>query len=192
MLSAPFNELDNFVKGWFIDPKICDKVVNYFEKNSAHHTKGVVGQGVDESIKTSTDLSIHPNQEIFTDLSFYFDELSKAVNEYKKIFTHLDKINQWQITEGGNIQKYKPNEAYFATHCETQTLNSSHRVLVWTTYLNDVNDGGETYFPNENLKIKAQKGLTVFFPPSWTHPHCGIVSPTETKYIITGWYSFVC
>ena len=27
--------------------------------------------------------------------------------------------------------------------------------------------------------------------PDWTHLHRGITSPTETKYIITGWFSWV-
>ena len=43
---------------------------------------------------------------------------------------------------------------------------------------------------NQDVEIKAEKGLTVFWPTEWTHTHVGVVSPTETKYIITGWYNY--
>ena len=58
------------------------------------------------------------------------------------------------------------------------------------TYLNDVSDGGETAFLYQNVKVKPEKGLTLIWPAEWTHTHKGMVSMTQTKYIITGWYSF--
>ena len=57
------------------------------------------------------------------------------------------------------------------------------------TYLNDVPDGG-TEFLYQNIKTKAQKGLTLIWPAHFTHTHRGIVSKTQPKYIITGWWSF--
>ena len=59
------------------------------------------------------------------------------------------------------------------------------------TYLNDVEDCGETKFKLQNLKVKAEKGKTVIWPADWTHTHCGVVAPTQEKYIVTGWFSFV-
>ena len=56
--------------------------------------------------------------------------------------------------------------------------------------MNTVNDGGETEWPIQGVKIKPEKGLTVFWPTDWTHMHKGIVSPTEHKYITSGWYEF--
>ena len=64
------------------------------------------------------------------------------------------------------------------------------RVLVWMFYLNDVNDGG-TRFTNYNKIINATKGRLVLWTPYWTHTHHGIISRTQTKYIATGWYSFI-
>ena len=37
------------------------------------------------------------------------------------------------------------------------------------------------------LKIKANKGLTLLWPTDFTHTHRGIISQHE-KYIITGWF----
>ena len=36
-----------------------------------------------------------------------------------------------------------------------------------------------------------RKGLTLIWPADWTHLHRGVVSPSEEKYIITGWFDFL-
>ena len=59
------------------------------------------------------------------------------------------------------------------------------------TYLNDVSDGGETEFFHQKLKVKPVKGKTVLWPTDFTHLHRGITSPTEDKYIATGWFNFL-
>jgi hypothetical protein len=59
------------------------------------------------------------------------------------------------------------------------------------TYLNDINDGGETEFLYQNIKIKPKKGLTLIFPADWTFTHRGIASSTEEKFIVTGWYNYL-
>ena len=58
------------------------------------------------------------------------------------------------------------------------------------TYLNDIEDGGETEFFYQKLKVKPQKGLTLIWPVDWTHTHRGVPSMTEEKIIATGWYYF--
>ena len=58
------------------------------------------------------------------------------------------------------------------------------------TYLNTVEDGGGTHFRFQNLTQQAKKGLTLLWPTDFTHIHNGIVSPTEHKYIATGWFNF--
>ena len=55
----------------------------------------------------------------------------------------------------------------------------------------DVDDGGETEFHWQQLKVKPVKGKTVIWPTDFTHLHRGIVSPTEDKYIATGWFNFL-
>ena len=58
------------------------------------------------------------------------------------------------------------------------------------TYLNDVEDGGNTYFTHYDLKIKPEIGKTLIWPAEWTHAHCGEVLNSGVKYIITGWMHF--
>jgi len=58
------------------------------------------------------------------------------------------------------------------------------------TYLNDVDEGG-TEFKNQKIKLPARKGLTTIWPTDWTHTHRGVISKTQDKYIITGWFNYV-
>jgi hypothetical protein len=59
-----------------------------------------------------------------------------------------------------------------------------------TTSLNDVTDQGETEWFYQKVKVKPERGLTVFWPTDWTFIHRGIASPSQEKYIATGWYSY--
>jgi hypothetical protein len=57
-------------------------------------------------------------------------------------------------------------------------------------YLNTVENQGETEFKYLNTKVKPEQGKVVIWPPDFPHTHRGIASPTEDKYILTGWYRF--
>ena len=59
------------------------------------------------------------------------------------------------------------------------------------TYLNDVTDGGETQWLYQEKQIQPKKGLTVLWPTDFTHTHRGVVSPTQSKTIATGWYNYL-
>ena len=62
-----------------------------------------------------------------------------------------------------------------------------NRYLVFATYLNTVEDQGGTAFKYQDLTIKAEKGLTMIWPSDFPFTHRGVISPTEEKFIVTGW-----
>ncbi len=183
------DKLDNFIKGWYIDKKICDDLIKFFNRNKEKQKIGKVGNGYLPEIKKSTDLTFSIYDEDKT-IKKYANELLKCTTEYIKLYKPLNEImSSWRIIEPINIQKYKKNEAFFAWHSERLRLSKCDRLLVFMTYLNDVVDGGETEWFYQKTKIKAEKGLTVIWPVDWNYLHRGCVSKTEEKYIITGWYS---
>jgi len=125
-------------------------------------------------------------------------ELQKQFNEIlwsKCYVAYADEF--WALKEFGphnsysfKVQKTEPGQGYHIWHCESSTRAFSNRILAWTLYLNDVEDGGETEFYYQKLKVKPRKGLTLIWAADWTHTHRGIPSPTEEKYIITGWFNY--
>ena len=185
--------MTHFILQEFInDLSICDELVDYHKNSSLKHP-GTNSGIVNTSIKASTDVEINNNNVNDDLIQRYFKELTVVCHKYIEKYEYSNYYGAWDISENFNIQHYKPSEGYYAWHTErvnhTHPINNRH--LVFMTYLNDVDDGGETEFYYQKLKIKAEKGKTVIFPADWTYTHRGITSPTQDKYIITGWYSFV-
>ena len=180
---------ENFIGTFYIDKKICNNLINYYNKNKYLLEK----INCAKTQKKSTDLGINPNTNQI-EVTDYLKELNicliKYKNKYKVLNSHLPS---WGITENINIQKYEKNEGFLNWHCEYSItdLRASKRMLVFMTYLNDVEINGETEWKYQKIKFKPKTGLTVIWPPYWTHLHRGITSNKEKKFIITGWYSFI-
>ena len=185
------NNFNSFICGYYIDKELCDALIN-FHATSDNKFPGEVGYGeVDPQTKLSTDVEFgfHQTPEL---ANAYSKQLQLCVNQYIQKYPAASKSN-WSITERVNIQHYKPSEGYYAWHCERvdKSYPNVARHLTFMTYLNDVNDGGETEFLHQNVKVKPEKGLTLIWPADWTFTHRGIPSPSQDKYIITGWFSFI-
>ena len=116
--------------------------------------------------------------------------LKYCKDDYVKKHPQLNKIWKWEVDNAYNLQKYNPGQGYHVSHCENAGGIAMTRVLAWMIYLNTVNDGGGTSFDNYNIQTLAVEGSLLIWPAYWTHFHHGIVSPTETKYIATGWCSY--
>ena len=180
MQSHKINELNNFIAGWYIAPQVCKDLIDFFE-TSENKQKGKTGSGVDITKKVSTDLVIDVNRKDKPILNYY-RELEKVLAEYTKTYPLAQQMHRsFGLTEEWNIQKYNPKEGYFAKHFERNGSNffNMARHLVFMTYLNDVNDGGETEFVLQKLKVKPETGLTLIWGSDWTFTHRGITSPTE-------------
>jgi hypothetical protein len=189
--------MTHFILQEFInDSSVCDELIDYHKNSPLKYDGTNAGTNsfiVDTSIKASTDVEIN-NNNINDDLiQRYLKELKVVRDKYIGQYEYCNYYNTWDVVENFNIQHYKPNEGYFAWHTErTCSLKPiCNRHLVFMTYLNDVNDAGETEFYHQTLKVKPKKGLTLIWPADWTHTHRGITSPTEEKYILTGWFNFV-
>ena len=115
--------------------------------------------------------------------------LEKAFTPYINDFPYLqDQGTDW-CSGSILLQKTEPLEGYHAFHCEDSNWAYRHRVLAWMIYLNDVEEGGETEFLYQQLKIKPRRNIAVIWPGSFTHLHRGNPPISGTKYILTGWYA---
>lgn len=83
------------------------------------------------------------------------------------------------------IKKYDNNDYdEFKMHVDVGDRESSPRFLNLFCYLNDVEEGGETTFPNLGLSFKPKKGSLLMFPPNWFFPHAGCKPVSNPKYIL--------
>ena len=189
----------NFMGAWFIeDLKVCDDLIEFFHDNKDMQRPGEAGDPMSfgprvmPSIKESVDVFFYPNDN-FAAWRNYVKQLEKCIESYISEYPKCVETDKWGFYEATNIQYYPPGGGYKAWHservCSVEPYNLRH--LVFMTYLNDVTDGGETEFYHQKFKIRARKGLTLIWPADWTYFHRGIPSPTQEKYIITGWLSYL-
>jgi hypothetical protein len=92
-----------------------------------------------------------------------------------------------------NIQKYLADQGgYPHWHSEQYPLDAScealHRVLLWTIYLNHVQEAGETEFLYQKRKIKPEIGSLLIAPAGFTHR--GNKAIGSDKFIATSWILF--
>ena len=184
----------NFIGIWSLENNdLCKNIINFFETNIDLQKDGTTGDGKKTEFKKTTDINIHPNnlkEEKFVLIKDYVKSLHNCYLDYQEQWPFLkDKINTVDIPTF-NIQRYNPGDHFSHIHTERSSLNSLHRVFAWMTYLNDVDDGGNTHFTHYDLKIKPEIGKTLIWPAEWTHAHCGEILKSGVKHIITGWMHF--
>ena len=186
--------METFIRQYNIDPKLCDKLIKYYKNNSEYKSIG------EHLIAETQTLGIDKKAKDSIDVTFFNSSQNKTIKEYFNVLSDMasDYVKHYRIgyivrtcDSGTNIQFYPKNGGFKTWHTERSNVHNAKRDLVFMTYLNDIKDGGETEFFYQKLKIKPKKGLSLIWPPDFTHTHRGIPSPTEEKIIVTGWLYFV-
>jgi prolyl 4-hydroxylase len=189
-----------FIGDFSIDPQVCDQLI---ELHRACDRQGLVKPGgmrrgdkviTDAAKKDSLDVAVDhipgPLQEQYG-MPAYYRELQRCLAQYVEQHPLLSRVGTFRVTESPSIQHYRPGGGFKMEHFERACLAASSRMLVWMTFLNDVTDGGGTRFVYQQHTFEARRGRTMIWPTDFTHTHAGVVSPTQHKYIITGWFNFV-
>jgi len=96
---------------------------------------------------------------------FRFDATMQAIVSFnKKLYPNYTDLVHWQ--EGTNMD----------LHGDSHYLDGSEglfpfREVSGVLYLNDNYEGGETFFPNQNVNIKPETGKLILFPSNLDYPH---------------------
>jgi hypothetical protein len=184
----------SFIGCWNLDDaRLCQAIIEHFELHPARHVSGRSTYGVDPSGKNSVDYTIHPKELTLPShavLDGYMQRLHACYRDYLLQWPFLNHVIRDIDIGEFNIQKYNPGGHFARVHSERTSLDNAHRLLAWMTYLNDVEDGGQTRFEHYGIDIKPEQGKTLIWPAEWTHAHAGKVVNSGVKYIITGWMHF--
>jgi len=86
------------------------------------------------------------------------------------------------------IQKTLPTEGYHVWHIEHgKGFSNEARAFVFSIYLNDVEEGGETEFLHFSKRVKPKTGRIVIWPAGFPYIHRGNSPLLGEKYILTSW-----
>jgi len=189
---------DSFIGGWYLPDYLCDGLIEYHKKSDrkvpgrVNSTKAGDHTDYTDSVhKVSTDVFIDPldtqNSPIIKN---YMAHLGRCLKLYCERYDFVDDMSPYGIVSPYNIQHYKPTEGFKSWHYERGSIRTSKRVLVFMTYLNDVDNAGTEFF-YQKLVTPAKKGLTVIWPTDFTHTHRGVITEKDEKYICTGWFELL-
>jgi len=170
-----------------LDKEFCDYIISEFLKEKNIHP-GCTSKGLDTNIKKTTDFHLKNNSsEIWTQIDKkLYEGLNKCLSKYRnkyeafKIFTEISDT-------GFQVQHYIKNEGFYIYHHDFLVDKEKYRILTFLFYLNDVDEGGETEFLYNRLKVKPKTGKCILFPASWTFPHRANIPLSNDKFIVTGW-----
>jgi len=187
-----------YKKEHILSPEKCELFIQSFEQSDRKKPGVLYGPegNTSTSGKRSTDISFVPKDlqdptwgSLLADLVGILDrELLTYATRFDGGFNQMDPL---EISPSFNMQRYLPGEGFSTWHCERAGIKFIKRTLVWMVYLNTVQDRGETQFMYQNTCEQPKEGTLLIWPSDWTYTHRGIPSPTETKYILTGWYDIV-
>jgi len=143
-------------------------------------------------------------------VSFENKDFAKVIdNEIHKIVGKItNKITEPSSISSGlnwvppicNDSGYNLRKIHGATRCHIDDIfdgeqpsytRSELRQMSVIIAINGDYDGGEFYFPRQDVKLKLKKGQVILFPPYWTHPHkTGELLNNTYRYTINTWLNY--
>ena len=176
----------------YIPEQECSKAIElYEEQNKFNRTLNRIGFE-QASITHKQDQQFFANPE---NLNVWWDTFKPLMVNFDLALHHYIKNTGADTAYGEpfhytdmKLQKTLPTEGYHVWHIEhSARFSDLARALVFSIYLNDVEEGGETEFLHFSKRVKPKKGRIVIWPAGFPYLHRGNPPLSGEKYILTSW-----
>ena len=189
-LYYPFTQLYQYDN--FLSSKECENLRKIIDENLRRSTVSDTDDTCHVSnYRTSSTADLH----YFED-PFYLD-IDRKLADLLELQPFLGEVMQGQKYLPGEF--YKEHYDFFPPLAikESKTYCEWMGQRTWTTmiYLNDVKEGGETYFKHLKLKVKPKEGMLLAWNnlyrngfPNYKTMHEALPPIQGNKYVITKWW----
>jgi hypothetical protein len=186
--------INNFIGVYdnYIRPEECDKAIKLFEdQNKFNNTLNRIAFEKSSIIhKQDQQYFAAPNN-----IDVWWESLKPMMLNFDIAWNHYVKnTGADQAYEESfyftdlKIQKTLPTEGYHVWHIEHgKGHDNEARAFVFSIYLNDVEEGGETEFLHFSKRVQPKKGRIVIWPAAFPYLHRGNPPLSGEKYILTSW-----
>lgn len=174
----------------------CQEIINYFDQMRSHNLifsrqdlrDGEAHQKKDETVflLEPETMAVHQTHPV---LKLLVNNVYECYRNYVRKFSILQDSKLHGISSI-RLQRTEIGGGYHHWHYENNGMPEASRFLAFTVYLNDVEEGGETEYLYQSLRIPAKQGTVVIWPAAFTHCHRGNPPLSGVKYIATGWIQF--
>ncbi|SEN17142.1 prolyl 4-hydroxylase [Paenisporosarcina quisquiliarum] len=150
-----------------------------------------------DKMKRSKIGTTREENELRTSSSMFLEESENEI--IARVEKRVSSIMNIPVEHGEGLQilRYTPGQEYKAHHdffSSTSKVASNNRISTLVMYLNDVEQGGETFFPKLNLSVTPKKGMAVYFEYFYNDQnlndltlHGGAPVITGEKWVATQW-----
>ena len=188
--------INNFIGVYdnYITKEECDKAIKLYEdQNKFNNTVNRIG-GEQASILQKQDQQFFAAE---TNIDVWWEELKPMMFNFDIALKHYIENTGASDAYGVpfhftclKIQKTLPTEGYHVWHIEHgKGFDNEPRAFVFSVYLNDVEDGGETEFLHFSKRVKPKTGRIVIWPAGFPYVHRGNPPLSGEKYILTSGFS---
>jgi hypothetical protein len=176
----------------YITPEECNKAIKLYEdQNKFNNTINRIGfERASILYKQDQQFFAAPNN-----IDVWWESLKPMMVNFDIAWNHYVKNVGADDAYGVpfhftdlKIQKTLPTEGYHVWHIEHgKGFDNEARAFVFSVYLNDVEDGGETEFLHFSKRVKPKTGRIVIWPAGFPYVHRGNPPLSGEKYILTSW-----
>ena len=175
-----------------IDDNKCNEIISFFNNNFYNNIIGRINNHqIDITHKNITEFQINDSNKYYYYLqNILLKNIEKYSIKIKKecknsfIYDILHNKSNYKLTNDWyKIKKYEKEYGYYRWHVDNN-YESKMSLLSYIFYLNDVDEGGDTFFYDGIIKCK--KGKLVLFPATWSFNHRSVTPLSNDKYIING------
>tara|TARA_A100001388_G_scaffold102904_1_gene75097 strand:+ start:249 stop:863 length:615 start_codon:yes stop_codon:yes gene_type:complete len=172
----------------------CDELIKYFWDNKDKHDDGKVEHFVNGEYQGKLANKDHKNctQFMFEPGHKYAELMTQVIQDaYMNYRTRLPVLPAADLAIlDYTIRVYPKGEGIFKTHVDQAEGGTISRLFACIIYLNDVEEGGETFFPDWNIGCKCERGKILIFPCNWIFPHGSNKNISDDKYILTAFINY--
>ena len=186
--------INNFIGIYdnYITKEECNKAIKIYEtQNKFNRTINRIG-GEQAPISEKQDQQAFFNG---SNIDIWWEDLKPMMLNFDLAWNHYLKNTGGDDAYGCpfhfttlKIQKTLPTEGYHVWHIEHgKGFNNEPRAFVFSIYLNDIEEGGETEFLHFSKRVKPKTGRIVIWPAGFPYLHRGNPPLSSEKYILTSW-----
>ena len=172
-----------------LEPALCVRMVESFGGLSRfHHVNGASARrGLEQSAWTELNVTRFADAAFLQNFRRIIDT---ALTRYNADVGLAIPIPHSPSTSDLVMKQYRPGGTEkFQLHFDA-IHHVANRYLVFLWYLNDLDAGGETRFPQLDVTVAPRAGRLLMFPPYWMYQHEGVPPVSGDKYIASTYLLF--
>jgi len=191
MSATPQQDLRHFVRVYddALPATWCTRMLAGFNALGAHQARN--GRELRTSLADSawTELNVTRHGDPLT-VGYFRKLIDEALARYNADVGLGIPVPSSPTCADLVLKRYRPNSGErFQLHFDSVD-HVANRYLVFLWYLNDVERGGDTRFPDLGLEVAARAGRLLIFPPYWMFQHEGLPPESGDKYILSTYMLF--